>query len=125
MQVRITNVTDGPGKKPVEVRIYNKRLRPGARMDVPVQFVDDKTRKLEEAGFIIIGKLPPWYADYEARRKVRNLTVDEVTENVQLKKAQNTKETMEVLKKELEREELPLVTPVVPETEESRKRIKR
>ncbi len=86
MQVRITNVTDGPGKKPVEVRVYTKRLRPGAFMDVPVQFVDDKVRKLEQAGVIVIGQLPPWYADYSARRKVRNLTHDEVVANVQAKK---------------------------------------
>lgn len=85
MQVRITNVTDGPGKKPVEARIYKKRLRPGAWMDVPVQFVDEKVRKLEQAGVIVIGKLPPWYSDYESRRKVRNLTPDEVAENVELK----------------------------------------
>ena len=85
MQVRITNVTDGPGQKPVEVRIYNKRLRPGAHMDVPIQFIDDKTRRLEEAGAIIIGKLPPWYADYEAKRKVRNLTPEEVARNVKIK----------------------------------------
>lgn len=85
MQVRITNVTDGPGKKPAEVRVYNKRLRPGSWMDVPVQFVDEKVRKLETAGVIVIGKLPPWYSDYESRRKVRNLTADEVTANVELK----------------------------------------
>lgn len=85
MQVRITNVTDGPGKKPAEVRVYNKRLRPGSWMDVPVQFVDEKVRKLEQSGVIVIGKLPPWYSDYESRRKVRNLTADEVTANVELK----------------------------------------
>lgn len=82
MQVRITNVTDGPGKKPVEVRVYNKRLPPGAWMDVPIQFVDDKVRKLEQSGFIVIGKLPPWYSDYEARRKVHNLTPEEVAANL-------------------------------------------
>jgi hypothetical protein len=92
MQVRITNVTDGPGKKPAEVRVYNKRLRPGAWMDVPVQFVDEKVRKLETAGVIIIGKLPPWYADYEAKRKVRNLTADEVAANVEAKKAKAKKD---------------------------------
>jgi hypothetical protein len=86
MQVRITNVTDGPGKKPVEVRVYTKRLRPGSFMDVPVQFVDDKVRKLEQAGVIVIGPLPPWYSDYSARRKVKNLTASEVAANVQLKK---------------------------------------
>jgi len=85
MQVRITNVTDGPGKKPVEARVYNKRLRPGSWMDVPVQFVDEKVRKLEQSGVIVIGKLPPWYSDYESRRKVRNLTAEEVTANVELK----------------------------------------
>ncbi len=91
MQVRITNVTDGVGKKPVEVRIYSKRLRPGAWMDVPVQFVDEKVRKLEHTGAIVIGKLPPWYSDYEARRKVRNLTGAEVTANVELKTSHNKK----------------------------------
>lgn len=87
MQVRITNVTDGIGKKPVEVRVYSKRLRPGAWMDVPIQFVDEKVRKLEQSGAIVIGKLPPWYSDHEARRKVRNLTADEVTVNVKAKLA--------------------------------------
>ncbi len=86
MQVRITNVTDGPGKKPKEVRVHTNRLRPGQFMDVPVQFVDDKVRKLEQSGAIVIGKLPPWYSDTESRRKVRNLTLEEVTANVEVKK---------------------------------------
>lgn len=86
MQVRITNVTDGVGRKPVEVRIYTKRLRPGAFMDVPIQFIDEKVRKLEQVGAIVIGKLPPWYLDYENRRKVRNLTAEEVIANVEHKK---------------------------------------
>ncbi len=55
-------------------------------MDVPVQFVDEKVRKLETAGVIIIGELPPWYGDSRAKRKVRNLTNEEVTANVQAKK---------------------------------------
>lgn len=87
MQVRVTNVTDGPNKKPREVRMNTKRLRPGAWMDVPIQFIDDKARKLEQSGDIIIGKLPAWYADYEARRKVRNLTNEEVDANAELKAA--------------------------------------
>lgn len=125
MQVRITNITDGPGQKPVEVRVYNKRLRPGAFMDVPVQFIDDKVRRLEQTRTIIIGKLPPWYSDFEAKRKVRNLTADEITENVKHKKVMRDGEMKEVLLTELSREVVLEVTPEVLSSEESRKRNKR
>lgn len=121
MQVRITNVTDGPGKKPVEVRVYNKRLRPGAFMDVPVQFIDDKVRRLEQTGTIIIGKLPPWYSDFEAKRKVRNLTADEITENVKHKKAMRDSEMKEVLQAEIS-QEVVLEVSALPSSEEYRKR---
>lgn len=123
MQVRITNVTDGPGKKPVEVRVYNKRLRPGAFMDVPIQFVDDKVRRLEQTGFIVIGKLPPWYSNFEAKRKVRNLTADEITENVKHKKPIKDGEV-----KEEPTADIVMPTETIPEpppSEESRKRLKR
>lgn len=112
MQVRITNVTDGPGKKPREVRVYSKRLRPGAYMDVPIQFVDDKVRSLEQTGDIVIGKLPPWYSDYEAKRKVRNLTPEEVTINVQQKKDMQKKEALDVLKSEIALDEVLEVKPL-------------
>ena len=126
MQVRITNVTDGPGQKPVEVRVYNKRLRPGAYMDVPIQFVDDKVRRLEQTGAIVIGKLPPWYSNFEAKRKVRGLTDEEVAENVRLKKGMQDKEAEAVLNKELARNEALEVTPVdTSPAEDSRKRNKR
>lgn len=109
MQVRITNITDGVGKRPKEVRIYNKRLRPGAWMDVPIQFVDDKVRRVEQSGDIIIGKLPPWYADFESKRKVRNLTTDEITKNVEHKKALQKKEALVVLQAEVIRDEVLVV----------------
>lgn len=125
MQVRITNVTDGPGQKAVEVRVYNKRLRPGAHMDVPIQFVDDKVRRLEQTGAIIIGKLPPWYSDFEAKRKVRNLTAEEVTKNVELKKDIQRKEALVALQSEISRDEVLTVTPTEQSSEESRKRPKR
>ncbi len=82
MKVRVTNITDGPGKKPREVRVHTKQLSPGSWMDVPIQFVDDKVRKLEASGFIAIGELPPWYSNYEAQRKVHNLTPEEVEANI-------------------------------------------
>jgi len=114
MQVRITNVTDGPGQKPMEVRVYNKRLRPGAHMDVPIQFVDDKVRRLEQTGAIVIGKLPPWYSNFEAKRKVRNLTADEVTDNVKMKKDMQDKEALAVLHKEVARDVVIGVEPPKP-----------
>lgn len=125
MQVRITNVTDGPGQKPVEVRVYNKRLRPGAYMDVPIQFVDDKVRRLEQTGAIVIGKLPAWYSNYEAKRKVRNLTAEEITENVKHKKAMKDPEMKKVLQDEIAKEVVLEVTPELSTFEELRKRNKR
>jgi len=86
MVVLITNVTDGPGKKPREVRVYNKRIAPGTQMRVDARYVDEKVRKLEEAGFIVIGQVPAWYADYSDRRQKRNLSSEQVKEKLKAKK---------------------------------------
>lgn len=100
MVVRITNLTDGPGKRPLEVRVYNKRLRPGSHIDVPAQYIDDKMRRLERAGHISLGQVPPWYADYRAKRKVRNLTAEEIQANIEASKAY--KERRQAVKKTTE-----------------------
>lgn len=67
MVVVITNLTDGPGKRPIEVKLFSKRLLPGKSMRIPAQYVDTKMRALEEAGFISIGALPTWYAEHKAK----------------------------------------------------------
>jgi hypothetical protein len=86
MIVLITNVTDGPKQKPREVRVYNKRLSPGAQIRVDARFVDAKVRSLAEAGFVVIGPVPPWYADYAAQRQKRNLSAEQVKQKLQAKK---------------------------------------
>lgn len=75
MVVLITNLTDGPDKRPREVRIFNTRLLPGNSMRIQAQYVDSKMRALEEAGHISIGAVPAWYADHKSRR---TLSADEV-----------------------------------------------
>lgn len=75
MVVLITNLTDGPGKRPRELRIFNTRLMPGKSMRIQAQFVDGKMRSLEEAGHISIGAVPAWYADHKSKR---TLSADEV-----------------------------------------------
>lgn len=96
MVVLITNITDGPGKKPVEVRVYNKKLAPGVAMRVDAKFVDEKVRKLEDAGYIALGPVPVWYADYSAKRQVRNLSAEQV--RVQLGRERADKEKREKAK---------------------------
>ncbi len=61
MNVLIANLTDAPGKDPIQVDIYNKTLDPGASIKLPADLVDKKIRSLEERGLIAIGSLPPWY----------------------------------------------------------------
>ena len=68
MVVQITNLTDAPGKRPREVRIFNTRLLPGKSMRIQAQFVDSKMRAIEEAGHISIGAVPTWYSDHKAKR---------------------------------------------------------
>lgn len=61
MVVLITNVTDAPGKNPIQVDIYNKTLSPGSQIRIPADLVTKKIRELEDSGLIAIGNLPPWY----------------------------------------------------------------
>lgn len=91
MVVLITNVTDGPGKKPREVRVYNKRLRPGASIRVDAKFVDAKVRKLEDAGYIVLGAVPAWYTDYAAKRQTKNLSSEQVREKLEAQQARAKK----------------------------------
>lgn len=74
MVVLITNITDVPrpdGKKqkPRPVRIFNTEISPGSSLRIDAKFVDRKMRKLEEAGWVSIGKVPPWYEDYKTKRR--------------------------------------------------------
>jgi hypothetical protein len=64
--VLIVNLTDAPGKDPVQVDIYNKTLDPGAHIRIPAALVNAKIRALEKQGLIAIDKLPAWY---EAAKK--------------------------------------------------------
>ena len=76
MVVDITNLTDGPGKTPVQVAIYNITLDPGKTLRLPAELVDTKLRNLEKTGVISIGALPSWYAAAKAK-KGRSLTKEE------------------------------------------------
>ena len=73
MVVLITNITDVPGPgariRPTEVKVSTMRLRPGDAIRVDAKHVDEKMRKLESAGFISIGGVPPWYEDYKEKRR--------------------------------------------------------
>jgi hypothetical protein len=74
--VDITNLTDGPGKTPMQVAIYNATLDPGKTLRLPAELVDAKVRSLEKSGVISIGPLPPWYAAAKAK-KGRSLSKEE------------------------------------------------
>ena len=75
MVVLITNVTDAPGKNPLQIDIYNKTLSPGSHVKIPADLVNEKIRALEKNGFIAIGNLPPWYLT--AKHKGRPLSEEE------------------------------------------------
>ncbi len=81
MVVQITNITDGPGKSPIQVDIYNKTLGPGVSIRLPAELIDKKVRKLEEQGLIAIGRLPPWYESSKAR-KGRSLSPEEMQKRI-------------------------------------------
>ena len=72
----ITNLTDAPGKDPIQVDIYNKTLDPGSYIKLPADLVTQKIRSLESSGLIAIGSLPPWYVAAK-KRKGRPLTPEE------------------------------------------------
>lgn len=76
MNVLIANLTDAPGKDPIQVDIYNKTLDPGAQIKLPADLVDKKIRSLEERGLIAIGSLPPWYLATKIK-KGRPLSLEE------------------------------------------------
>lgn len=69
MVVLITNVTDAPGKNPIQVDIYNKTLSPGSQIRIPADLVTKKIRELEDSGLIAVGNLPPWYLTAKRRSK--------------------------------------------------------
>lgn len=68
MVVDITNLTDGPGKTPTQVAIYNATLDPGAIVRLPAELVDAKVRSLEARGLISIGPLPGWYSTARSKK---------------------------------------------------------
>jgi len=69
--VRVTNVTDGPGKTPSQVPLYRKVLAPGEAINMPVELVTEKVRALANAGVIVIGPVPSWYAAAKAKKGQR------------------------------------------------------
>lgn len=81
MIVQVTNITDGPGKSPAQVDIYNKTLDPGVTLRLPAELINEKVRKLEEAGLIAIGQLPSWYTAAKSR-KGRSLTAEEMQKRI-------------------------------------------
>jgi hypothetical protein len=84
--VEVTNISDGPGRTPTQVDIYNKTLDPGASVKLPAELVDKKVRALASAGLICIGQLPPWYEAARAR-KGRSLTPEEMKKRIATPKA--------------------------------------
>lgn len=68
MVVDVTNLTDGPGKTPTQVAIYNVTLEPGATVRLPAELVNAKVKSLEEQGLISIGALPGWYSAGRGRK---------------------------------------------------------
>jgi hypothetical protein len=68
MVVDITNLTDGPGKTPTQVAIYNVTLDPGAVVRLPAELVDAKVKSLEERGLVSIGALPGWYSAARSKK---------------------------------------------------------
>lgn len=85
MIVEVTNLTDGPGRDPKEVSLFGRTLSPGDSIKVYAALVDKKTRSLEEAGYISIGQIPPWYAAFKARHN-RVLTREELEDQLITKK---------------------------------------
>lgn len=78
MIVEVTNLTDSPGKSPTEIVLFGRTLSPGDSIKVYAALVDKKTRSLEEAGYISIGQIPPWYAAFKDKHKGRVLTREEL-----------------------------------------------
>ena len=76
MIVEVTNITDGPGRRPTQVDIYNKTIDPGVSIKLPAELVDQKVRALEQQGLICIGQVPAWYLGSKMRRG-HALTVEE------------------------------------------------
>lgn len=83
MIVIITNLTDGPGKTPTQVDIYNKTVEPGGVLNIPAGLIDAKLRNLEKSGLISIGSVPSWYTAAKAKlRAGRILTSEERAKRV-------------------------------------------
>ena len=118
MVVEVTNVTDGPGRTPTQVDIYNKTLDPGATIKLPAELVDAKVRKLEERGLICIGRVPPWYASAKTRRG-RRLSTEEMQTRIRQPKA-----APPLAKADIKREE-PTKAPEEATTEETDRKKKR
>lgn len=81
MFIEVTNLTDSPGKTPVQVAIYSKTLDPGDSIRLPAELLDAKVRSLETAGLISIGSLPSWYAALKAK-KGRSLSAEEQAKRI-------------------------------------------
>lgn len=61
MVVTVTNITDGPGKTPIQIVIYTKTLNPGEWADIPAVLITPKVNALKDKGLISIGSVPSWY----------------------------------------------------------------
>jgi len=81
MFVEIVNLTDGPGKKPTQVDIYNRVLSPGDSIKIPAELVDHRLRAMADTGQISIGPVPSWYAAAKIH-KARILSSEEIRENI-------------------------------------------
>jgi hypothetical protein len=94
MFVEIVNLTDGPGRKPTQVDIYNRVLRPGDSIKIPAELIDRRLRALADAGHISIGPVPSWYAAAKVH-KSRVLSPDEVRRRISPVKQEKTPEKEE------------------------------
>ncbi len=81
MFVEVTNLTDSPGKTPVQVAVYNKTIDPGETLRLPAELIDAKVRSLETSGLVSIGSLPSWYAALKNKRG-KSLSAEEQAKRI-------------------------------------------
>ena len=94
MLVQIWNITDAPDSKVArtQVSVYTANLNPGDTIRLPAHMVDERLRKLEEAGYLAIGQLPPWYAASKKRQGRPELTQEELEKKLTSKGEEEPKE---------------------------------
>lgn len=103
LTVSIVNVTDAKESKksPTRLAIYTTHLDPGEELKLPASMVDDRLRKLEKDGYIVIGQLPSWYQTSKAKKAgKRKLTKTELEDRHKASKEKEKSSTPKAEKKE-------------------------